>query len=160
MPDSAQAGREKPVRLYDVTIRWPGERETISPVSARTPGAAKMAVYYRGEFSCSVRDFLRRTSVRLRREPLPDDGYTYVARYYGFDFRVGDRVEIRNCGSLDGQQGTVTYPGGSAARVFVMLDGKNHDVPVHPSDVVRLAKAPPHPTTLPPELAEADEIPF
>jgi hypothetical protein len=54
---------------------------------------------------------------------------------YGIEVAIGNRVRLRDEGTLSGCTGRVIYPGPNTAYVHVLLDGENRVSRVHPSSI-------------------------
>ena len=123
--------------LFEVTVQPYGS----SIIAARSRSAAVYARFldYTDAFDCTFRDFLRVVSAR-RAGPtrLVGDPYAYVRRNYDRDLRHGTRVTITGEGpDLEGRAGTVIHPGRDhTAYAYVVLDGDDHSITVHPFSVV------------------------
>ncbi|WP_232629189.1 hypothetical protein [Methylobacterium sp. Leaf118] len=125
--------------LYDVSVQGYGTEVITAP----SRGKALAAAWRSDAFShISFGAFLRITSLRRREVPPTDDGYGYVRQRYEVDPQVGQRVTYTGCGSSQGQAGTILYPGKCTAHVLVLIDGREHPVGVHPTDLAYSAPAP------------------
>jgi hypothetical protein len=121
--------------VFDVQVgAWPP-----SIYTGRTAATARWAAFenYRSVYcETSFREFLH-LGVRVTRRAAPPvpDGYDYIRRAYGIEVAIGNRVRLRDEGTLSGCTGRVIYPGPNTAYVHVLLDGENRVSRVHPSSI-------------------------
>lgn len=124
--------------IFDVTVAgW-------EPKPYQAPSRGQALVRCMSDYSgyddrITFKRFMGMARVRLRREPLADDGYGYIRRAYGVNPKVGQRCWLKNEGQANGLEGFVAYPNkNSTAHVRVILDDPfvgERETWVHPMNI-------------------------
>jgi hypothetical protein len=125
-------------RLWDVSVEGYGE----AIFEATTRGKAIAAAWRCDAFGhVPFKRFLSMARARLRRDPPPTDGYSYVRERYGMDPKMGERAQLTDGESwrFEGREGVILWGGqGRCNHIRILLDGMKEPLNVHPSNVILL----------------------